>query len=111
MGDIAALGSLAFSTLALASACFCLLRGAPTRLELNAREALSTAQDTRLRLEAFLAEANTILGAVQEERERTIRAQRRASADRVKVEGAQDNSGGGSRDEQLISLRREAGLI
>lgn len=112
VGEVAAFASLAFSVLALASAAFCLLRGAPAQLDARSREAFSIAHDTALKFQSFEASAQSILGAVQEERERAIRAQRRASADRVKIEGAEGNSGGGgTRDEQLASLRKSAGLI
>lgn len=107
------LGSLAFSVLALAAAAFCVLRGAPAQLEAHAREALQLAHSTALKYTAFESEAQSVLGAVQEERERTIRAQRRISADRNRVDAAEGNAGSvpQTRDEQLAQLRRQVGLI
>ncbi len=111
MGEAAAFLSLAFSVLALASAAFCVLRGTPQQLDARSREAFSLAHDTALKFQSFEASAQSILGAVQEERERAIRAQRRASSDRVKVEGAEGNAGGGSREEVLTAMRARAGLF
>ncbi len=111
MGEVAAFTSLAFSVLALASAAFCVLRGSPAQLDARSREAYAIAHDTALKFQSFEASAQSILGAVQEERERAIRAQRRASSDRVKIEQADGGVGGGSRDEILTNLRGRAGLF
>lgn len=111
MGEAAAFASLAFSVLALASAAFCVLRGTPQQLDARSREAFSLAHDTALKFQSFEASAQSILGAVQEERERAIRAQRRASSDRVKIEGADGAQVAGTRDEQLAALRSRTPLF
>jgi len=111
VGEAAAFASLAFSVIALASAAFCVLRGTPAQLDARSREAFSIAHDTALKFQSFEASAQSILGAVQEERERAIRAQRRASADRVKIEGADGLPGGGGREEVLANLRARTPLF
>jgi hypothetical protein len=111
VGEVVAYVSLLFSLLALLGAAFCVLRGAPARIEAVAREAFNRADSTQVRYEAFLSEATSILGSVQEERERAVRAQRRASADRVKIEGVPDNSEPRDRGAQMAEYRKQAGLI
>lgn len=104
--------SLALSAVALSVSVFCALRGAPARLETDAREALSIAHTVRMQLESVQAEVTSTLGAIQEERERAVRAQRRASADRVRVEGSGATGDGPvSREEAMVRLRQQAGLI
>jgi len=101
--------ALVISTLAAALALFSYLRGVPARVQAESENALRIAEAVRMQFETFKSEATSILGAVQEERDRTTRTAARASATAsraTRVESAPQ-----TRDEQLGEYRHRAGLI
>lgn len=111
---------LAFSALAAALACLALTRSAPARVlkqcELalqNARAAGAEVEQLRSEWQGKRAEMNTILEAVEDERERAQKDRARARAERQRAE---QTAGNGppqpeSRAELLARLRRESGLL
>lgn len=103
--------SAAFSVFAALLAGASWSRGASAKVDRRVTDCEALASDTRRQFESFEASARTILGAVEDERERSVRAQRRASADRVKTEASASNSGGAlTREDMLRDYRSSAGL-
>ncbi len=102
--------SVAFSVLALGVSGASWARGVPAKLLQRVSDAETSASETARAFQSFEANARSVLGAVEEERERSVRAQRRASADRVKTDALQP-TGPMTRDDQLRELRVTAGLV
>jgi len=105
---------LGLSACALGASVLALLRNPPQTLRRMAEEALDRATKVEMSNTAALAELQSILGSIQDERERTQKAGHRARAERQRAEQALGaNSGGGpmGRDDSLIELRKRAGLL
>ncbi len=103
--------ALVVSTLALALAAFSYLRGVPARVLAEASNAQRIAERIALEFETFKAEATNILGAVQEERERTQKSTARRTATDSRARQAEALATPQTRDEVLAELRPRAGLI
>ncbi len=102
---------LIVSTLAGALAVFSYLRGVPARVQADAESARAIAERVRLEFDAWKAEASSILGAVQEERERTTKAAARRSAGAQRERQLEAVNTPQTRDDSLIGLRQKAGMI
>lgn len=101
---------LIVSTLAAALAGFSYLRSVPARVEHHAETAHALAEQLRLEFETWKAEAGNILGAVQEERERTQKAAARRSAGAQRERQLEGLHQPQTRDEVLVGLRERAGM-
>ncbi len=62
-------------------------------------------------MQAFRAEMQTVLGAIEDERERTVKAQARGRAQQQRNEQAEVNAEPRGRQDILGDLRRQAGII
>ena len=104
---------LGLSVVALAVSALALLRNPPGTLRRMSEEALDRATKVEMSNTAALAELQSILGSIQDERERTQKAGHRARAERQRAEQASGGNAGIpiTRDEQLIDLRKRAGLV
>lgn len=98
-----------FSGIAVATSLFTLTRNPPNTLRQMAQEALERSTATQTSNEAFKADVTAILGAVQDERERALKAQARSRSAQQRAESG--NAAPKSREEALSDLRRQAGLI
>jgi hypothetical protein len=101
---------LVIAGLALAASAFASLRNPPEALRRMAREALDRSVHIQTSNEAFKAEVTAILGAVQDERERTLKAQMRSRASEQRAQENNAPRAPASRDEILMDLRRQAGI-
>ncbi len=102
---------LVISGLALAVAVFSYLRGVPIRVRTDAESAKETAERVRLEFDTWKAEASSILGAVQEERERTQKAAARRSATAQRERQLDDVHTPQGRDDILAEIRKRAGMV
>ncbi len=102
---------LIVSTLSAALAVFSYLRSVPARVEHHAETAHALAEQLRLEFETWKAEAANILGAVQEERERTQKAAARRSAIGQRERQLEAVNVPQTRDEILAGLRTKAGMV
>lgn len=110
--DVPQILALVLSVAAASFAAFAYLRGAPARLDLQSENAERIATRVAMEFDAFKAEATTILGAIQDERDRSQKAAARASATASRARMAEpENHGPQTRDEQLTGLRKAAGLL
>ncbi len=100
---------LIVSLAALGLSAFTALRNPPESLRRMAREALDRSVSTQTSNEAFKADVSTILGAVQDERERSEKLRARARSAQQRAEQTEVNQVPQTRDETLAALRR--GLI
>lgn len=98
---------LIVSLAALGLSAFTALRNPPESLRRMAREALDRSVATQTSNEAFKADVSTILGAVQDERERTekLRARARSAQQRAEAADGQQTQPQ-TRDELLAELRK-----
>lgn len=99
----------AISTLALGLSLVTMTRNPPNTLREMAQEALNRSVSTQTANEAFKADCMTILGSVQDERERTEKARNRARSAQQRAEAVPTN-GPKTREESLAELRRNAGM-
>lgn len=103
---------LLVSLLAAGLALYTALRNPPESLRKMSREALDRSIATQTANEAFKADVSSILGAIQDERERAekLRARARAAQQRAEQADGQQQLPQ-SRDEVLAELRGKAGLL
>jgi hypothetical protein len=93
------------------------LRGTPAQIRDLAEHASRTATRACDDFAAFRSQATTILHAIEEERERTERAAARATARDYRMKkriDEQDGIGedqGGGREQDLLTLRKKAGIL
>jgi hypothetical protein len=108
---------LTVALLALVISVATYLRGAPAALRDLAEHAARTATRVVDDFAAFKSQAQTILGAIEDERERTERAAARATArdHRMKQRIEQAEGGGeeqvSGREGEMLQLRKRAGIL
>lgn len=103
--------ALVVSTLAAGVAAFSYLRSVPARLTACAENAERVAERVRLEFDTWKAEATSILGAVQDERERALKSAARHTAVNSRARVLEQQNRPQTRDEQLVELRSRAGLL
>lgn len=102
---------LAFSAIAMCVSLISLTRNPAESLRRMSQEALERSTLVQTSNEAFKADVQSILGAVQDERERTEKARSRARSSQQRAEAAVASNGPQTREESLAGLRRGAGLL
>ena len=102
---------LGLSVVALAASALALLRNPPGTLRRMSLEALDRATKVEMSNTAAIAEMQSILGSIQDERERTQKAANRSRAERQRADQSNGPGAPMGRDETLLDLRKRAGLI
>jgi len=100
---------LVISALSVSLSVVALIRGAPATLAIKADRALKTASEVQDSMQSIRAEVQTYLGAIEDERERTVKAAARARASQQRAE-ERGPAEPATRGDLLGQLRREAGL-
>ena len=100
---------LVFSSIAVALSVVALVRGAPAQLTNRADTALKIAQEAQDSMISIRSEVQTYLGAIEDERERTVKAAARARSAQQRVENG-ERPPPATRTDLLSELRQRAGL-
>ena len=104
---------LAVSCVAMVLSLFALLRAPTETVRRMAQDAHSQAIATKNTLEGAIVQLNATRDAVDETLERATKDRQRARAERQRAEEARGGNAGmpQSREEQMIELRRRAGIV